>query len=150
MSTAKHSLQYLLEQYKGEHDLTTDVLKCILMNDTFTFDPEAHSVLTDVSASELAAGNGYTQGGKTVESVTATIDTANEKVTVQSAAAVSWEASGGDMAASAAAIIFNDTHANKTIVVGVQFDTAKTAVDGTFLNVNTQNGIAEALITLPA
>ena len=148
MSTAKHSLQYLLEQYQKQHNLVSDSLVCILMNAAFVFDPVNHATLTDVSASEIATGNGYTQGGKAVANAAASINTVDEKVVV-TADNVSWTASGGNIEESAAAIIYNSTHASDTIVVGIQFDTTKTAVDGTNLVIDLSAGLAKALIEIP-
>lgn len=53
----------------GTIDLDDDVLKCMLLADTYT--PDAtDSVKADLVAHELAAANGYSTGGYTLQNVT--------------------------------------------------------------------------------
>lgn len=46
----------------GTMDWDTDTFKLALVSSAYTFNP-AHTVWADVSAAELAAGDGYTTGG---------------------------------------------------------------------------------------
>jgi hypothetical protein len=60
-----------VKQYIGDKTigLDSDVLKCMLLADTYT--PLAtHSVKADVVANELAAADGYNTGGYTLQNVT--------------------------------------------------------------------------------
>ena len=58
-------------------DLSTDVIKCGLLDDTHTPDPD-HNVWTDVSGDEVV-GAEYVAGGATVGGKTVTQDDANDK-----------------------------------------------------------------------
>ncbi len=62
------------------HDLANDVLKVMLLADTYTPDKD-HNVLADVSTHEIS-GTGYTAGGATLANVTVTEDDTNDRVTL--------------------------------------------------------------------
>ena len=55
----------------GAVDLTTDTLKVALVTSSYT-PSTAHDEWADVSANEVATGNGYTTGGATLASPVAT------------------------------------------------------------------------------
>lgn len=141
----KHSLQYMLENYRKEHDIENDVLVVILMNTTFAFDPVNHSVYADISADEIATGNGYTQKDKTLTTVTATKDSANSKVVV-TADDANWTASGGPWPDIGAACIINTTHVNETIVLCIDFGTDYSIADGEPFGLDFSNGVTESQI----
>lgn len=114
----------------GGVDFTTDAFRVILMNDTFTFDPDTHEAYSNVSADELATNYGYTQGAKEL-----VVDAAWAKDNVNDKAAitwtdVSWAASGGSIGPSAAAVILMHdagTPANSVVVGAIDFGQALTA-----------------------
>jgi hypothetical protein len=74
----------------GNVDLGSDTFKMLLVTSSYTPDKDAHNRADDIT-NEVANGNGYTTGGVTV-ATTVTLDTANDKVTVQFAAG-SWTTS---------------------------------------------------------
>jgi len=47
-----------------EIDMNSDSFKIALMNTSFAFNPATHANWADVSANEIASGNGYTTGGQ--------------------------------------------------------------------------------------
>lgn len=80
------------------NDLTGATIKMGLVSSAYT--PSAgeagHSVWADISANEISAANGYTAGGATLSSPTATAITNGFKFSTGNAA---WTASGGNIAA---------------------------------------------------
>lgn len=127
VTTVSNHAKYM--QATKEIDFSADVFKAILMNSAFTFDKDAHATLADVTASQLATGNGYTQDDKTLTGVTVTEDDTNDK------AAVTWDdptwtASGGDIGPTGAIIIYDDTTTDDTIVFCGDFGTDYTITDG--------------------
>lgn len=61
-------------------DWTTDTLKVALVTSAYTPNQDTHQYWSSASASELAAGNGYTTGGVTLGTKTRTYDTATNTV----------------------------------------------------------------------
>lgn len=112
-----------------EIDMDTDVFKIALMNTTFAFNPVTHGQWSDVSSSEIAAGNGYATGGKTLLSGELVQNDLTNKgvMTWQNA---EWEAVGGDIADTGAAIIYDDTHANKVVLGCSDFGVNYATVQG--------------------
>ena len=139
-----YSHQFLLECIRKEHDLEDDTLKIILLGSAFAFDPDTHALYSNVSASEIDNGYGYTTGGVTLTSVAATIDTTGNKVDI-AADSVTWTAAAGPIPTVGAAIVYNDTHASKTVIMcidfgdGVSYDTADTHL----LQINFAGGFGE-------
>ena len=75
-------------------DMQNDTFKAILMDNSFFFLPKSHSKLSDVTAHQIATGNGYTQNDKTLTGGTLTEDSANFRA-YRTFNGVSWTASGG-------------------------------------------------------
>lgn len=113
---------------------SADSFKIILMNNSFTFNKDTHATYADVSASEIATGNGYTQNTKTLTGVSVTEDDTDDRGEV-TWSTVTWTASGGSIGPSNGAIVFDDTTADDTIIGYIDFGEAKTAADGGNLNV---------------
>jgi hypothetical protein len=70
-------LQYLLDQ---PADMEAVTVKLALVTDAYTPNRDTHDFWDDVSASELANGNGYTTGGVTLTTVAWTYDSASDQV----------------------------------------------------------------------
>ncbi len=113
----------------GNINLPGDTLKAILMDTSFAFDKDAHATLADVSASQIAAGNGYTQNDKTLTNVAVAEDDANDKAEM-TCDDPSWTASGGSIGPFGAMIIYDDTPADDTVVACIDFGTDYTITDG--------------------
>ena len=130
------SNHYKAELLKGSIALDGDVLKVILMNTTFAFDKDTHSTLADVTADQLATGSGYTQNNKTLTTVVVTEDDSNDRGQM-TCDDVTWTASGGAIGATGAAIIYDDTTADDTVVGCIDFGTDYTIPDGSSLQLQT-------------
>lgn len=139
-ATVKNSLAFLQEMLLKEHDLGADVLKIALMVPAFTFDPEAHGTWGDVSASEIDDGFGYTAGGQDLDMVSVSINAAEARVEVH-ANNPSWTADGGAIATIGSAIVYNDTHASKTVVQHIQFGATYDTPDTKIFQVNMSEGL---------
>ena len=114
----------------GGIDFSSDVFKIILMNTTFAFDKDAHALLADVTADQLATANGYTQDDKTLSGIAIAEDDANDMFTA-SWDAVTWTATGGSIGPSGAACIYDDTATDNPIVGCIDFGIDVTATSGT-------------------
>lgn len=87
----------------------------------------AHSQWSEVSANEIAAGNGYSAGGQDLGSVTWT---RSGGTVTWDAADVTWTASGGSITASHAVIVY-DAGTNDELVASIDFGGSESAGDGT-------------------
>jgi hypothetical protein len=129
-SSPSNKLKYALAT--KQIDFANDAFQIILMADGFTFDIDAHHGYADVSASELANGNGYTTGGNTLSGVAVTEDDTDDRTEV-TWSNTSWTASGGSIGPSPGAIIYDDTPTSPQadpIVGYIDFDGNQTQADG--------------------
>lgn len=110
-------------------DFSTDTFKARLMTTGYTFDRSTHTGWSDVSASELANGNGYTTGGVTLSGVTVTTNTTLHKVTI-AWSNPSWTASGGTIGPSAGMMVIDDTPTGDPIFLYVPFSPEQSQEDG--------------------
>lgn len=110
-------------------DFSADVFKIILMTSGFAYNRASHHKYSDVSASELGTGNGYTQASKVLSGVSVTRNDTLFK-TVVSWANPSWTASGGSIGPTAGAFIYDDTHADDPLVQYIDFGGDGTEPDG--------------------
>lgn len=87
------------------NDMTGATLKMALVTSAWTPDATVtgNSLWADMSANEIAAGNGYTAGGATLASVVATAITGGYKL---SSANPGWTASGGSIPAWRYAVLY--------------------------------------------
>jgi len=141
-----HSLKFLEEKYKGEHNIETNTLYLRLLDDTYPgMDVSAHGQWSDIAEYELADGNGYVAGtGIELTGVTVEAITAGDAVLRVTATNKSFEASGGDIPASKAAAIINATHTDNTIVAVIEYGQTYITEDGKFLYFNFEDGLFEA------
>jgi hypothetical protein len=130
------SNHFLYQKNKKLIDLSSDVLKVILMNTTFAFDKDAHATLADVTADQLATGNGYTQDNKTLANQVLAEDDANDRA-VLTCDDVTWTAAGGDIGPFGAAVIYDDTTADDTVVGCIDFGADYTTTDGNSVQLQT-------------
>lgn len=114
------SNHYKFQKANKQIDLDNDVIKVILMNTTFTFDKDAHATLADVTADQLATGNGYTQDNKTLANQVLTEDDTNDRA-VMTADDVTFTASGGTIGPTGAAILYDDTTSDDTVIGCIDF-----------------------------
>lgn len=146
------SHQFLEEVVKGEHDVTTDTLKCILLDANFAFDPDVHATYSDCIAGsgsgaglgtgvEIDNGNGYTTGGKTLTTVTVSIDASADQVDID-ADNITWTATGGAIPEVGAAVVYNDSHASKTVIMAIDFGANYVTAQDKLFQLNFSNGLA--------
>jgi len=74
------TLEKMIEQVGNDVNLLTGTVKLALATSGYTPDRDVHDFWNDVSASEVATGNGYTTGGETLAGKTITYDTASDQV----------------------------------------------------------------------
>lgn len=129
-ATASNHFKYM--QTTKEINFGADVFKIILMDATFAFDPDTHATLADVTSHQLATANGYTQNDKTLAGVTVTEDDTNDRASV-TWTNVTWTASGGSIGPAGAAVIYDDTTSDDTVVGCIDFGTDYTIADGSSL-----------------
>jgi hypothetical protein len=123
------SNKFKYELALGHVDLSGDTFKIILMQSGFTFNKDTHHGYSDVSASELGTGAGYTADTKTLAGVSVTEDDTDDRAEV-TWSNVTWTASGGAIGPTPGAIIYDDTHASDIIVGYIDFGGDQTQADG--------------------
>jgi hypothetical protein len=92
----------------GGINFANDSFKIILMQSGFVFNKKTHHGYADVSASELATGNGYTANTKVLAGVALVEDDTNDRCNITWSNAV-WTTSGGAIGPSPGACIIDDT-----------------------------------------
>ena len=121
--------KFLEYAQEGVIDVDSDTWDIILMNSSHVF-TATHDRKSDISANEIATANGYTQGAKTLASVTSgetggtyTFDAAD----------ITWTASGGSIGPATDAVIYSETATSPAdaLMCSIDFDGAQTAGDGT-------------------
>lgn len=113
-------------------DFSVDSFKIILMQSGFVFNKDTHHGYADVSASELATGNGYTINTKTLTGVSVTEDDTDDRGEI-TWANVTWTASGGAIGPTPGAIIFDDTVAAPQadpVIMYIDFGGDQSQADG--------------------
>lgn len=114
---------------KGDVDLDTDSLIWILMDTGFTYNQASHHVYADVSASELATGNGYTQKTKAAAGISITRNDTLYRLEI-TWNNPQWTASGGPIGPSPGAFLLDDTVANDPLVMYIDFGAEGSEPDG--------------------
>jgi len=123
---------------------SSDTFKIILMESGFVFDKDSHQDYSDVSASEVANGSGYTTGGAELADGTVTVSTTLDNATL-AWSNPEWTASGGSIVASGAIIYDDSTDTDDgddytdAIVSYIDFGEDVTAADGQILKVTNVN-----------
>ncbi len=118
-------------QYDGTavNDWDTDTQKVALLT-AYTANQDTHDFFDDVSAAEIT-GTGYTAGGATLGSKTATYDTASDQIRLD-AADSSWTSS---TLSATDAVVYKSTGTASTspLLATVDFGATVTTTAGTFL-----------------
>ena len=117
---------FLLKALNKEVDYDTDTIKVALLT---TPDQDAHDYLNDVSTYEVS-GTGYTAGGNTLASKTATYDSATN-VIILDAADTTWASS---TITARYAVIYDSTGtASTSALIGyVDFGSDQASTNGNF------------------
>lgn len=120
----------------GNMDMDNDSFKLALLNNTHIFNA-ANTIFTDVSGDEIAAGNGYTAGGEVLTAVTYSVTGSIVKFDAND---VIFTASGGPIATSRFAALYNDTSATDLLLGLIDLDADKTPGDGDTLTIQWDAG----------
>lgn len=126
-TTVSNHFEYM--KATGKIDFENDVFVALLMDTTFTFDKTTHATYADVSADEIATGNGYTQKSKTLGVPTVVEDDTlgGVKVTWDD---IQWLAIGGSIGPAGSCVIIDDTTTDDTVVMCIDFGADQEVVDG--------------------
>jgi hypothetical protein len=120
---------FLLKALNKEVDFDTDTIKVALLTSSYTPDQDAHDYYNDVSTYEVS-GTGYTAGGNTLGSKTATYDSATN-VIVLDAADTTWSSS---TITARYAVIYDSTGTSSTsaLIGYVDFGSDQSSTNGNF------------------
>jgi hypothetical protein len=120
---------FLLKALNKEVDFDSDTIKVALLSSSYTPDQDAHDYLNDVSSFEVT-GTGYTAGGNTLGSKTATYDSANN-VVILDAADTTWSSS---TITARYAVVYGSTGTSSTspLIGYVDFGSDQSSTNGNF------------------
>lgn len=120
---------FLLKALNKEVDFDSDTIKVALLTSSYTPNQDTHDYFNDVSANEVT-GTGYTAGGITLASKTATYDSATN-VIVLDAADVTWSSS---TITARYAVVYDSTGtASTSALIGyVDFGSDQSSTNGNF------------------
>ena len=120
---------FLLKALNKEVDFDTDTIKVALLTSSYTPDQDAHDYFNDVSSYEVS-GTGYTAGGNTLASKTATYDSATN-VIILDAADTTWASS---TITARYAVIYDSTGTSSTsaLIGYVDFGSDQASTNGNF------------------
>jgi hypothetical protein len=120
---------FILKALNKEVDFDTDTIKVALVSSSYTPDQDAHDYWNDVSTYEVS-GTGYTAGGATLASKTATYDSANN-VIVLDAADTTWASS---TITARYAVVYDSTGTSSTsaLIGYVDFGSDQSSTNGNF------------------
>lgn len=120
---------FLLKALNKEVDFDSDTIKVALVSSSYTPDQDAHDYFNDVSSYEVT-GTGYTAGGATLASKTATYDSATN-VVILDAADTTWASS--TITARYAVVYGSTGTASTSPLIGyVDFGSDQSSTSGNF------------------
>ncbi len=135
---------FLLKALNKEVDWDSDTIKVALVSSAYTPNQDSHDYWDDVAANEVS-GTGYTAGGSTLGSKTATYDSATNVVILDAADSV-WASS---TITARYAVVYDDsgaTNAQKVLVGYVDFGSDQSSTNGNFTVTWDATGIARITI----
>jgi hypothetical protein len=120
---------FLLKALNKEVDFDSDTIKVALLTSSYTPNQDTHDYFNDVSTNEVT-GTGYTAGGITLSSKTATYDSGTN-VIVLDAADVTWSSS---TITARYAVVYDSTGtASTSALIGyVDFGSDQSSTNGNF------------------
>ena len=120
---------FLLKALNKEVDFDTDTIKVALLTSSYTPNQDTHDYFNDVSTYEVT-GTGYTAGGITLASKTATYDSGTN-VIVLDAADVTWASS---TITARYAVVYDSTGTSSTsaLIGYVDFGSDQSSTNGNF------------------
>ena len=120
---------FLLKALNKEVDFDSDTIKVALLTSSYTPNQDTHDYFNDVSSAEVT-GTGYTAGGITLASKTATYDSGTN-VIVLDAADVTWSSS---TITARYAVVYDSTGTSSTsaLIGYVDFGSDQSSTNGNF------------------
>jgi len=120
---------FLLKALNKEVDFDSDTIKVALLTSSYTPNQDTHDYFNDVSTYEVT-GTGYTAGGITLASKTATYDSGTN-VIVLDAADVTWSSS---TITARYAVVYDSTGTSSTsaLIGYVDFGSDQSSTNGNF------------------
>ena len=120
---------FLLKALNKEVDFDSDTIKVALLTSSYTPNQDTHDYFNDVSTNEVT-GTGYTAGGITLSSKTATYDSGTN-VIVLDAADVTWSSS---TITARYAVVYDSTGTSSTsaLIGYVDFGSDQSSTNGNF------------------
>lgn len=120
---------FLLKALNKEVDFDSDTIKVALLTSSYTPNQDTHDYFNDVSTYEVT-GTGYTTGGITLASKTATYDSGTN-VIVLDAADVTWSSS---TITARYAVVYDSTGTSSTsaLIGYVDFGSDQSSTNGNF------------------
>jgi len=131
MAITAHMPNHALYQIvTGGVNLSTDTIKAVLLNTTFSLDIDANATYADISANEIGTAYGYTQNTKTLPaSPTLVEDDTSNNASVEFDD-ISWTASGGEIGVFRYLAFYSDTSSDDTVLLIYDLGVNKTILDG--------------------
>jgi len=117
---------------KKQIDLESDTLKIILMKDSFTFSEDLHVTLANVTADQLAGGNGYVQNDRVLTSKAVYEDDGQNRGEFE-CDDVTFTAAGGPIGPTGSYIIYDESTPDNTVILCADFGMDYTIADGNSL-----------------
>lgn len=131
MATTKTYGSLIAKAFDKQIDWEGDTIKVALLTDSYTPNQDAHDYFDDVSAYEVANGNGYTTGGATIGNTTVSYNSGTNTTTFDGDD-VSWPAS---TITARYAVIYDSTPGSAStnpLIAYVDFGSDQSSSSGTF------------------
>ena len=109
--------------------LSTDTIKAVLLDTSFTPNIDTHATLSDITANQLSTEYGYTQNNKTVTNQAVTENDTTDKAEWD-CDDVTWTASGGDIGPFQYLAFYSDTSSDDTVLAIIDYGVSYTITDG--------------------
>lgn len=129
--------------FNKEVDLTGDTIKVALVTSGYTMDQDAHDYFNDITSE--VSGTGYTAGGATLGSPTATYDSSTNKLTFDGSD-VSWPTST-ITARGAVVYVSTGTASTSALLCFIDFGADVSTTAGTFQITWDASGIASVTVS---
>lgn len=92
MATNKPFASFITRQFNGNaFDWDAVTIKATLHDDSITPNRDTHDFFADLAASELATGDGYTEGGETVDVLSVSYDSGTRQVRLLASNPTVWD-----------------------------------------------------------